>query len=85
MKSLTVHLTCPRCGGHLLHDGYEPQIESPDLGWIDARCDFCLDVIRVTVTTSVVEPWPIDRTDLEARRREVCEDAASTIQIASVG
>ena len=58
---------------------------SSDLSHHDARCDRCLDVIRVTVTTSVVEPWPIDRTDLEARRREVCEDAARTIQIASVG
>lgn len=76
---------CPKCGGELLTDGYQAKVDAPDQSHHDARCDRCLDVIRVTVTTAVVEPWPIDRTDLEARRREVCEDAASTIQIASVG
>lgn len=61
--------SCPRCGGELLPDGFEPVIEAPDLTHHDARCDRCLDVIRVTVSTSIVERWPVDRLAAEDRRR----------------
>lgn len=81
----TFAATCPKCGGELLTDGYWAKIDAPDQSHHDARCDRCLDVIRVTVSTTVVEPWPVDRTDREARRREACEDAARVLHIGSVG
>lgn len=76
MDRLVVDLTCPRCGGHLLHDGFESKISAPDLGSVDARCDFCLCVFRVSVSIGLVESWPIDRCDPEARRAEAANAAA---------
>ena len=76
--------TCPRCGGELLTDGL-PSHHSPDMASHDARCDHCLDVYRVTVTTALVEAWPVDRCDPEARRAEACEAAALALHVASVG
>lgn len=78
MDTLTAHLTCPRCGGVLLHDGFEATIEAPDCGRIDARCDHCLDVYRVTVTLTLIEAWPVDRCDPYARRDEATRVAVLT-------
>ena len=75
---------CPKCGGELLTDGWAPTVDAPDQSHHDARCDHCLDVVRITVSVTVTEPWPIDRTDPEARRREVCTDAARVLHVASV-
>lgn len=70
MSGYIFEATCPRCGGELLTDGFIPVVAAPDLGWTDARCDRCLDVIRITVSTSVIEPWPTNRIDGDARCRE---------------
>lgn len=80
MNVLTIHLTCPRCAGHLLHEGFEPEIASPDLGWIDCRCDFCLDVYRITVTAKVIEPWPVDKLDRERAHIEAGTYAADVLE-----
>lgn len=66
----TFTASCPRCGGELLTEGFEPHIESPDLGHHDARCDRCCYVLRISVAVCVVEPWPVDLLDPEARHRE---------------
>lgn len=80
MKTLTAALSCPRCGGDLLHEGYEPVIASPDCGWVDARCDTCLDVYRFTLSATVVEPWPVDKLDRDARRQEGAVYASGVLE-----
>ena len=77
MSGYVFTATCPRCGGELLTDGFIPVVAAPDLGWTDARCDRCLDVIRITVSTSVIEPWPNDRVDRVARRQQASAAAGA--------
>lgn len=68
--------SCPRCGGELLPDGLPATRPAPDVSTHDARCDYCLDVVRVTVSVTVVEPWPIDRCNPTARGLEASATAA---------
>lgn len=57
--------SCPRCGGALLAEPGE--VHDPDITWLDARCDYCCDLYRLTVTAVVVEAWPVDKVDPDAR------------------
>jgi hypothetical protein len=74
VKRLHVDLTCPRCGGELLEG--EAAILSPDRTTYTTRCDHCLDLYRLELVATVVEPWPVDRCDPEARRVEAATAAA---------
>lgn len=75
MKSLTASLSCPRCGGELLHEGYDVVVQSPDLGWADCRCDKCLDMFRVTISVTMIEAWPVNK--LDATERSVAAAATA--------
>lgn len=71
--------SCPRCGGELL-SGEPGTCHDPDRTWLDARCDVCLDLYRITVTATVVEPWPVDRLASEARRRDGAAYAVAPVE-----
>lgn len=75
----TFAASCPRCGGELLPD-LERSHHEPDRTWIDARCDVCCDLLRITATVDVVEPWPVDKLDRDARRREGAAYASSILE-----
>lgn len=75
-------VSCPKCGGELLP--IDQTRQAPDLSTATARCDYCLDVLTITVAICVTEPWPIDRTDPEARRAETAGAAALTLATTAV-
>lgn len=81
----TFTASCPRCGSELLTDEQPSGLEAPDLAYHDARCDRCLDVYRVTVSLCLVEPWPTDRLDREARRMESAAYADQILEAGRIG
>lgn len=74
MNRLHFDLACPRCGGELLEG--EHKIVNPSRSTYTTRCDHCLDVYRIDMKATVVEKWPVDRCDHEARRLEAATAAA---------
>lgn len=59
MTAYTLMATCPKCGGELIPG--ETRILSPDQSQAEARCEDCMDLYRLDVTATVIEPWPLDR------------------------
>lgn len=57
--------TCPRCGGELIPG--ESSVLSEDHASTEARCDRCMDLWRIEVIATMIEAWPVDKLDPDAR------------------
>mgnify|MGYP000414420855 CR=1 FL=1 len=68
--------TCPRCAGELLPIDDSAVNEDPSQSSVEALCDGCMDLYRVTVTAVVVRAWPVDKVDPDAILRRARQGAA---------
>lgn len=68
--------SCPRCGGELIPVPDSTINEDPSQSSVEALCDFCMDLYRVTVTAVVVKAWPVDKVSPDARLQRARQGAA---------
>lgn len=78
IASFTFAISCPGCGGPMLPGA--PTTASPDHVAYETRCDDCCDLYRIEVLATVVEPWPVNKLDREARRREGATYATNVLE-----
>lgn len=78
VDSFTFHLTCPGCGGRMLPGAQT--LHQSDHSAYETRCDHCCDLYRIDVTATVVEAWPVNKLDKDARRAEGASYAAQIVE-----
>lgn len=83
MTGYAIDITCPKCGAEMI-PGDSARL-APDKTTHEARCESCMDLWRITVTASICQPWPVDRSPQAVMDRTRLAGAAAAVSTLGFG